>query len=54
VFVLYRIYSVSTVSTLMLIYEVQYNILRRKFMIDYLCVLFVGGDVERRLLRIIR
>jgi hypothetical protein len=50
----YRVYSVSTDTILMWIFEVQYNIQSRWFTIDYLCVLFVRDDIIHRPQRIIR
>jgi hypothetical protein len=42
----YRVYSVSIVNILMWICEVLYT-KRRRFTVDYLCVLFVGDGVRR-------
>jgi hypothetical protein len=48
-FSMYRVYSVNTDNILKLIYEILCTIKRRLFTTEYLCMLFLGDSVKRRL-----
>jgi hypothetical protein len=49
----YRVYFVGNNNILMWIFELQFPI-KSRFVIEYLCVLFVGDSVKRRPRRFIR